>query len=87
MAGNTISLFPIMMVGMMFVRPVQSIFSYKDGRSTSILNQYNIACHHEYTLRQVLKRYPHFLLSFLFSSVPQTTGGPGRVAEGGIRFG
>lgn len=30
MAGNTISLFPIMMVGMMFVRPVQTLFSYKD---------------------------------------------------------
>ncbi len=31
MAGNSISLFPIMMVGMMFYRPVQSLFSYKDG--------------------------------------------------------
>lgn len=31
MAGNTISLFPIMMVGMMLVRPVQAIFSFKEG--------------------------------------------------------
>jgi len=30
MAGNSISLFPIMMVGMMGIRPVQSLFSYKD---------------------------------------------------------
>lgn len=30
MAGNTISLFPIMMVVMMLIRPFQSIFSYKD---------------------------------------------------------
>ena len=43
MAGNTISLFPIMMVGMMFVRPVQSLFSYKDGRSTSILSITSLA--------------------------------------------
>ena len=31
MAGNTISLFPIMMVGMMLVRPVQAIFNCKEG--------------------------------------------------------
>ena len=31
MAGNTISLFPIMMVGMMLVRPVQTLFGYKEG--------------------------------------------------------
>lgn len=30
MAGNTISLFPIMMVGMMLVRPFQTIFSCKE---------------------------------------------------------
>ncbi|KAL5467703.1 hypothetical protein EMCRGX_G031966 [Ephydatia muelleri] len=29
LAGNTLSLFPIMMVGMMFLRPFQAIFSYK----------------------------------------------------------
>lgn len=29
MAGNTISIFPIMMVGMMAVRPVQALFSVK----------------------------------------------------------
>lgn len=27
MAGNSISIFPIMMVGMMFIRPVKAIFS------------------------------------------------------------
>ena len=31
MAGNTISIFPIMMVGMMLVRPVQAIFNCKEG--------------------------------------------------------
>ena len=31
MAGNTVSLFPIMMVGMMFFRPVQTLISYKEG--------------------------------------------------------
>ena len=31
MAGNTISLFPIMMVGMMLVRPIQAIFGCKEG--------------------------------------------------------
>ena len=36
MAGNTISLFPIMMVGMMFVRPVQTLFSYKDGEPGTV---------------------------------------------------
>ena len=32
MAGNTLSLFPIMMVGMMLVRPVQAIFNCKEGK-------------------------------------------------------
>ena len=27
MSGNSISIFPIMMVGMMFVRPIQALFS------------------------------------------------------------
>lgn len=31
MAGNSISIFPIMMVGMMLVRPVQAIFNCKEG--------------------------------------------------------
>ena len=37
MAGNSISLFPIMMVGMMFVRPVQTLFSYKEGKTVRTL--------------------------------------------------
>jgi len=32
MAGNSISLFPIMMVGMMLMRPVQAIFNCKQGK-------------------------------------------------------
>jgi hypothetical protein len=36
MAGNTISLFPIMMVGMMLVRPVQTLFGYKEGEREKI---------------------------------------------------
>lgn len=32
MAGNTVSLFPIMMVGMMFFRPVQTLLGYKEGK-------------------------------------------------------
>ncbi|XP_003385718.1 PREDICTED: ER membrane protein complex subunit 4-like [Amphimedon queenslandica] len=31
MAGNTVSLFPIMMVGMMFFRPVQTLLSCKEA--------------------------------------------------------
>ena len=31
MAGSSISLFPIMMVGMMGMRPLQAIFAYKPG--------------------------------------------------------
>ena len=30
MAGNSVSIFPIMMVGMMFFRPVQTLLSYRD---------------------------------------------------------
>lgn len=46
MAGNTISLFPIMMVGMMFIRPVQTLFSYKDGTILSIatMNISSVSC-------------------------------------------
>ncbi len=36
MAGNSISLFPIMMVGMMLARPVQAIFNCKQGKSYSL---------------------------------------------------
>ena len=32
MAGNSISLFPIMMVGMMAYRPVQALISYREGQ-------------------------------------------------------
>jgi hypothetical protein len=32
MAGNTISLFPIMMVGMMFLKPVKALFSISSGK-------------------------------------------------------
>lgn len=38
MAGNSISLFPIMMVGMMFVRPVQTLFGYKEGKKEILDN-------------------------------------------------
>ena len=31
MAGNSISLFPIMMVVMMLMRPAQAVFNYKEG--------------------------------------------------------
>ncbi len=31
MAGSTISLFPIMMVGMMFLKPVKALFSISSG--------------------------------------------------------
>ncbi len=31
MAGNSVSIFPIMMVGMMFFRPVQALMTFKDG--------------------------------------------------------
>ena len=31
MAGNSISLFPIMMVGMMAYRPVQALIGYREG--------------------------------------------------------
>ena len=35
MAGNSVSIFPIMMVGMMFFRPVQTLLSYRDGKNGS----------------------------------------------------
>lgn len=31
MVGNSISIFPIMMVGMMFVRPIRALFSLNQG--------------------------------------------------------
>lgn len=34
MAGNTISIFPIMMVGMMFVKPIQAIIQWKQTFKT-----------------------------------------------------
>ena len=38
MAGNSISLFPIMMVGMMCVRPVQALMGIKDGEWCSLVD-------------------------------------------------
>ena len=35
MMGNSIGLFPIMMLGMMVYRPVQALLSYKEGGSSS----------------------------------------------------
>ena len=32
MAGNTISIFPIMMVGMMFIRPIQAFLSIQQSK-------------------------------------------------------
>ena len=31
MAGNSVSIFPVMMVGMMFMKPVQALIGYKEG--------------------------------------------------------
>ncbi len=42
MAGNTISLFPIMMVGMMLVRPVQAIFNCKEGQQAHDVERRNL---------------------------------------------
>ena len=33
MAGNTISIFPIMMVGMMFIRPIQALLALQQSES------------------------------------------------------
>ena len=32
MSGNTISIFPIMMVAMMFFRPIQALFNYSQSK-------------------------------------------------------
>ena len=32
MAGNSISIFPIMMVGMMFIRPIQALMAVQQSR-------------------------------------------------------
>jgi hypothetical protein len=39
MAGNTVSLFPMMMVGMMFFRPVQTLIGYKEAFKTLVGDQ------------------------------------------------
>ena len=33
MAGNSISMFPIMMVGMMFIRPIQALLAVQQSKS------------------------------------------------------
>jgi len=38
MAGNSISLFPIMMVGMMAYRPIQALMGYRDGKAVCVLH-------------------------------------------------
>ena len=35
MMGNSIGLFPIMMLGMMVYRPVQALLSYKEGEPST----------------------------------------------------
>ena len=41
MAGNTISIFPIMMVGMMFIRPIQAIIAAQASKlALSVFNPY-----------------------------------------------
>ena len=35
MAGNSISIFPIMMVGMMFLRPVKALLAVKSSKNVS----------------------------------------------------
>lgn len=35
MSGNSISIFPIMMVGMMFFRPIQALFAFQQSKSFS----------------------------------------------------
>ena len=40
MAGNSISIFPIMMVGMMFLRPVKALLAIKSSKySLALLGQ------------------------------------------------
>lgn len=36
MAGNSISIFPIMMVGMMFLRPVKALLAIKSSKCCSV---------------------------------------------------
>ena len=38
MAGNSISIFPIMMVGMMFLRPVKALLAVKSSKSVLLLS-------------------------------------------------
>lgn len=41
MAGNSISIFPIMMVGMMFLRPVKALLAIKSSKySLALLGQF-----------------------------------------------
>jgi hypothetical protein len=37
MAGNSISIFPIMMVGMLIVRPVKALFTMQNGKHFFLL--------------------------------------------------
>lgn len=50
MAGNSISIFPIMMVGMLIVRPVKALFTLQTSKSITLQYLYVLLIHFEYVI-------------------------------------